>query len=84
MTGLRPSTWFVLGLMMGGLVGGALGLLLAPRPGEETRRQVGTRFGPGVEKIRDTATRLARRREPTVEEAEEPSPPQAEPAQVED
>jgi len=28
MAGLRRSTWFALGLMMGGLVGGALGLLV--------------------------------------------------------
>jgi len=30
MAGFRRSTWFALGLMMGGLMGGALGLILAP------------------------------------------------------
>jgi hypothetical protein len=29
MAGFRRSTWFALGLVMGGLVGGALGLIAA-------------------------------------------------------
>ena len=29
MAGFRRSTWFALGLLMGGLVGGAFGLLVA-------------------------------------------------------
>jgi hypothetical protein len=39
MAGFRRSTWFALGLVMGGLVGGALGLVAAslgqkPKSGE--------------------------------------------------
>lgn len=32
--------WFLTGLMIGGLVGAAVGLLKAPRPGAETREQI--------------------------------------------
>jgi gas vesicle protein len=31
---------FFAGLMLGGLIGGALALLFAPRPGEETQRMI--------------------------------------------
>jgi len=39
MAGFRRSTWFALGLMMGGLMGGALDLILAPQPAEEMQRE---------------------------------------------
>ena len=78
MAGFRRSTWFALGLMMGGLIGAALGLLLAPERGEETRRELRSRTQPAVERIRDTATRLARRAEPPAEEEGQPSGPEAE------
>jgi gas vesicle protein len=42
---------FVAGLFMGGLLGGAIAILTAPRSGEETREQIRVR---GVE-LRDTA-----------------------------
>jgi hypothetical protein len=34
MAGFRRSTWFAVGLMMGALVGVALGLILALQPAE--------------------------------------------------
>jgi gas vesicle protein len=34
---------FAAGLFLGGLAGAALGLLLAPQPGEETRRRIAER-----------------------------------------
>jgi gas vesicle protein len=34
MAGFRRSTWFAVGLMIGGLVGVALGLMLALQPAE--------------------------------------------------
>jgi hypothetical protein len=79
MAGFRRSTWFALGLMIGSFVGAALGLVLAPERGEETRREIRSRTQPTVERIRDTAIRLARRAEPAVEEGQ-PSGPAAEAA----
>jgi len=78
MAGFRRSIWFALGLMIGSFVGAALGLLLAPERGEETRRQLRSRTQPAVERVRDTATRLARRAEPPAEEEGQPSAPEAE------
>lgn len=78
MAGFRRSTWFTLGLMMGGFVGAALGLLLAPQQGEETRREVRSRTQPAVERIKDATTRLARRAERAAEEKGQPSGPEAE------
>jgi gas vesicle protein len=76
----RRSTWFALDLMMGGLIGATLGFLLAPERGEETRREVRSRTQPALERIRDTATRLARRGERAAEAEAHPSGPEAEAA----
>jgi gas vesicle protein len=70
MAGFRRSTWFALGLMMGGLMGGALGLMLAPQPAEEMRR-LRTGIGPGVERLRRVTSRLRRSEQPASEIAEE-------------
>jgi gas vesicle protein len=80
MAGFRRSTWFALGLMMGSFVGAALGLLLAPERGEETRRELRSLTQPAVESIRDAATRLAGRTEPPAEEEGQPPGPEAEAA----
>jgi len=69
--GFRRSTWFALGLMMGGLMGGALGLILAPQPAEEMRRRLRTGIGPGVERLRGMTSRLRRSEQPPSEIAEE-------------
>jgi hypothetical protein len=72
MAGFRRSTWFALGLMMGGLMGGALGLILAPRPAEEIRQQLRTGIGPAaVERLRGVTSRLRRSEQPPSEIAEE-------------
>lgn len=80
MAGFRRRTWFAVGLMMGGLIGAVLGVILAPEPGEETRRKVRSRTEPALERIRDTGARLARGAEPGAEEEGRPSGPEAETA----
>ena len=52
---------FATGLLMGTLIGIAVGLLLAPERGEETRRRVRSRAEPVVYRTRDVVTGLARR-----------------------
>lgn len=64
---------FVGGLLMGTLIGMAVGLLLAPERGEETRRRVRSRAQPVVYRTRDVVTGLARRAGPPAEEGE-PTP----------
>ena len=71
MAGFRRSTWFALGLMMGGLMGGALGLILSPQPGEGMRRWLRTGIGPGVERLRGVSSRFRRSEQPPSETAEE-------------
>jgi gas vesicle protein len=39
MAGFRRSTWFALGLLIGGLVGGAFGLLVASGAASSLRRR---------------------------------------------
>jgi gas vesicle protein len=45
MAGFRRSTWFALGLLMGGLLGGAFGLLVASGAGSSLRRRARRRGG---------------------------------------
>jgi gas vesicle protein len=81
MAGFRRSTWFALGLMMGGLMGGALGLMLAPQPAEEMRR-LRTGVGPGVERLRGVTSRLRRSEQPASEIAEEALEAEASPEET--
>jgi hypothetical protein len=39
MAGFRRSTWFALGLLMGGLLGGAFGVLVASGAASSLRRR---------------------------------------------
>jgi gas vesicle protein len=71
MAGFRRSTWFALGLMVGGLMGGALGLMLAPQPAEEMRRWLRTGVGPEAERLGGVISRLSRSEQPASEIAEE-------------
>jgi len=64
---------FVGGLLMGTLIGMAVGLLLAPERGEETRRRVRSRAQPVVYRTKDVVTALARRPGSPAEEGE-PTP----------
>ena len=44
---------FWAGMALGGIVGALLGLLLAPAPGEETRRRIGERVAGAAETARE-------------------------------
>ncbi|MBI2912384.1 MAG: YtxH domain-containing protein, partial [Chloroflexi bacterium] len=77
MAPVKKSGSFILGLLLGSLIGAALALLLAPDRGAETRRRVRSRAQPGVEKIRDVATRLTRRGEAPSAESEEAQMPES-------
>ena len=46
MAGFRRSTWFALGLLAGGLVGGAFGLFVASGAASSLRRRGRGRTGP--------------------------------------
>lgn len=46
MAGFRRSTWFALGLIMGGLLGGAVGLLVASGAASSLRRRARHDAGP--------------------------------------
>ncbi len=47
---------FWIGMIVGAVVGAALGMIYAPKPGEETRGQL----GEGVKKITDAAAQKGR------------------------
>jgi gas vesicle protein len=54
--------WFFTGLMIGGLVGAAVGLLKAPRPGAETREQIQRKAlelqGKAEQAVKDARSRV--------------------------
>jgi gas vesicle protein len=43
---------FLTGLLVGGVIGLAVGVLFAPAPGEETRESIRSRTGGAVERVR--------------------------------
>ena len=43
---------FLTGLLVGGVIGLAVGVLFAPAPGEETRESIRSRTGSAVERVR--------------------------------
>lgn len=59
---------FAAGLFLGGLVGAALGLLLAPQSGEDTRRQISERGIELRKEVEKKATELQDKLPSTVEE----------------
>ena len=69
--GSATVRWLLLGLLIGGVIGAATALLFAPERGEETRRVVRSRAQPAVGRIRNMATRLARRNEAAPKESED-------------
>ena len=60
------KNYIIAGLLLGAVAGVAIGLMLAPRTGAETREILRERIASGAERIR----RLRRGDEVTVEEAE--------------
>jgi gas vesicle protein len=52
---MRKVIDFVVGLLFGSLVGAALGLLLAPRSGLETRQLVRLRINEALEEVKQAA-----------------------------
>src|SRR5437762_2601256 len=62
---------FLGGLLIGGALGAAVGLLLAPRSGEETRgilkSEFNNRVGPSVETVRSKTVELKERAIETAE-----------------
>jgi gas vesicle protein len=63
------SAWFVAGFIVGGLVGFAAGLLMAPQPGEQTQAQLRER---GIE-LKGMAEDLALEARKKAEELQEKS-----------
>lgn len=59
---------FAAGLFLGGLVGAALGLLLAPQAGEDTRRQISERGIELREEVEKKAAELQDKLPSVVEE----------------
>ena len=60
------KNYIIAGLLLGAVAGVAIGLMLAPRTGAETREILRERIASGAERIR----RLRQGDEATVEEAE--------------
>ena len=58
---MRSDSDFSVGILVGGLVGILVGLLLAPAPGEETRRVIGQRASDAGGRVRTGAVDLADR-----------------------
>jgi gas vesicle protein len=66
---------FVLGTLVGGAIGAALGLLLAPRSGRETRELIreefNTRYSESVETVKDKAEAVKHRIKEQADHLEE-------------
>lgn len=56
------------GLVIGGLVGALVGILLAPAPGEDTRRQVRERAGDAASALREGSARLSQQASRSAQE----------------
>ncbi len=52
---------FLVGFIVGGMVGGMVALLLAPAPGEETRRLIAERAGETAEEARQRGSQYQER-----------------------
>ena len=62
---------FVLGFLVGGIVGAAVGLLLAPRSGEDTRAELAGRSEAWRNRAEEMAANLRERAAPAVDTARE-------------
>ena len=71
---------FVLGFLVGGIVGAAVGLLLAPKSGQDTRAELIERSEAWRGRAEEMAAELRARAAPTVETARERIAPAVETA----
>ena len=62
---------FITGFLFGGIVGAAFGLLLAPKPGQETRNELRNQSGIIRSKMEDIGTAARDRLGPAVDEIKE-------------
>ena len=69
---------FVSGFLFGGIIGAVVGILLAPRPGSETRSDLLDQSEEFREKTEEILARLRERLEPAVESVREQLLPVAE------
>ena len=71
---------FVLGFLIGGIVGAAVGLLLAPRSGQDTRAELAGRSEAWRNRAEEMAASLRERTAPAVDNARERIDPAVESA----
>lgn len=71
---------FVLGFLIGGIVGAAVGLLLAPRSGQDTRAELAGRSEAWRNRAEEMAANLRERAAPAVDTARERIDPAVESA----
>lgn len=69
---------FVSGFLIGGIIGTVVGILLAPRPGSETRSELLDQSEEFRERTEEILARLRERLEPTVDSMREQFIPVAE------
>ena len=69
---------FVSGFLIGGIIGTVVGILLAPRPGTETRSELLDQSEEFRDRTEEILARLRERLEPTVENMREQFIPVAE------
>ena len=60
-----------IGLLLGGLIGAAVGILYAPHPGKETRETIKGKAENIIQKAREKVAHLARKDDKGAEEAAE-------------
>lgn len=65
---MQDRSDLLVGLVIGGLVGAMVGILLAPAPGQDTRRQVRERAGDAAELLRDGSLRLGQQASRSAQE----------------
>lgn len=59
---------FISGVFIGGMVGGLLGVLLAPRSGEETRKKIADRTGETYKKAENSVQDTYKKAESSVQD----------------
>jgi gas vesicle protein len=65
------SLVFLSGIVLGAVVGGAMGVLFAPATGEETRKKIAKKGKKAWKDVKEEAAELGEKLEPTVAEVKE-------------